>query len=282
MVDIKFYELVLVLYDLADMEANNTDDHDWSHSECQEVFRLDNSLMELTSQLQPARLDLRLSLIYARGIQKKLSMVLRDPEISVPGGFASEIIKELRVLRDRIKDELLDRKAYYLTTEEAALLEAWKEQFGDEVLVKLPLAKDDLKEAAQCLAFNRPVACVFHLMRAMEIVLLRVGKHLGITIVDRNGKPLMWGVIIERVRDRIAGWKDDDKRRLWDELLLGLTAVKNCWRNPTMHPQRTYTQAEAELVFGAVKDFLKMTAKILPKPRRRARKQSSQRVKIRL
>ena len=282
MVDIKFYELVLVLYDLADMEANNTNDRAWDHSECEEVFRLDNSLMELNSQLQPARLDLRLSFLYARGIQKKLVPFLCNPGISAPGGFASEIIKELRVLRDRIKDELLDRKAYYLTTEEATLLDGWRDQFGDEVLAKFPHAKDDLKEAAQCLAFNRPVACVFHLMRAMEVVLLRVGKCLGIDIVDKNGNPLMWGEIIKRVRTSISSWKDDDKRRPWDELLLGLTSVKNCWRNPTMHPQRTYTQGEAELVFGAVKDFLKMVAKVLPKPRRRARKQSSQRVKIRL
>jgi hypothetical protein len=41
--------------------------------------------------------------------------------------------------------------------------------FGDEFKTKFPSANVEIIEAGNCFAFDRFTACVFHLMRAMEI-----------------------------------------------------------------------------------------------------------------
>jgi hypothetical protein len=43
---------------------------------------------------------------------------------------------------------------------------------------------------------------------------------------------------------------------LFEELHASLDAVKNPWRNATMHVERKYTDDEAEHVFAAVRGFM--------------------------
>ena len=43
---------------------------------------------------------------------------------------------------------------------------------------------------------------------------------------------------------------------IFDDLYASLDAVKNPWRNATMHPANKYTQKEAEHVFAAVRGFV--------------------------
>ena len=42
----------------------------------------------------------------------------------------------------------------------------------------------------------------------------------------------------------------------FDALYASLDAVKNPWRNATMHPANKYTQEEAEHIFVSVKGFM--------------------------
>jgi hypothetical protein len=47
---------------------------------------------------------------------------------------------------------------------------------------------------------------------------------------------------------------------LFDGLYVSLDAVKNPWRNSTMHIDNKYTDDEAEHVFAAAKGFMKKLA----------------------
>ena len=47
---------------------------------------------------------------------------------------------------------------------------------------------------------------------------------------------------------------------LFEDLRASLEAVRNPWRNATMHIEKKYTDDEAEHIFVAVKGFMKKLA----------------------
>ncbi len=67
---------------------------------------------------------------------------------------------------------------------------------------------------------------------------------------------------MKNIRDAIdAKWPTTAARagadgEFFDALYASLDAVKNPWRNATMHPANKYTDEEAEHVFDAVRGFM--------------------------
>jgi hypothetical protein len=98
----------------------------------------------------------------------------------------------------------------------------------------------------------------------MEIGLRATARCLGIPdpikARERN-----WAVILEKIRTQIdAKWPASTRLRgdgvLFENIYTSLDAVKNSWRNSTMHVERTYTEEEAMHVFHAVKGFMSKVA----------------------
>jgi hypothetical protein len=124
----------------------------------------------------------------------------------------------------------------------------------------------ELDEAAKCIALGRPTAAVFHLMRLMEVGILALSRCLQIPDpvkpAERN-----WGVILRAIRENGIDkkWPTQADRmsgdgELFEGLCASLDAVKNPWRNATMHVENKYTDDEAEHVFVAVRGFMKKLA----------------------
>jgi hypothetical protein len=120
----------------------------------------------------------------------------------------------------------------------------------------------ELDEAGKCFALGRPTACVFHLMRIMEIGIRALAGCLNIPDpakpVEKN-----WGLILKRIKERIdSRWPQPSDRLAGDGLLFeslyaSLDAVRNPWRNETMHPASKYTDDEARHLIVAVEGFMK-------------------------
>jgi hypothetical protein len=102
-------------------------------------------------------------------------------------------------------------------------------------------------------------------MRLMEIGIGAVARCLGIPDPikpsERN-----WGRILESIQKGIdKHWPNSADRMsgdgaLFESLHASLDAVKNPWRNATMHVDNKYTDDEAEHIFMAVKGFMKKLA----------------------
>lgn len=171
------------------------------------------------------------------------------------GQFGSEILGSLidPVLQtiSAFHDELEGRLVVALTTKYADLFESTDPTFGDNVDAAFPLAAEDLNEAASCLALGRATACVFHLMRAMEYAVQRLSQCLGIENISRE-----WGKLLSDIAKAIEAMPKGAGRDSWSESHILLYHVKQAWRNDVMHPKKTYTQAEAEKVFEAVRSYL--------------------------
>jgi hypothetical protein len=135
--------------------------------------------------------------------------------------------------------------------------------FGVDVHTKFPSMTFEIDEAGKCLAFHRPTSTVFHFMRAMEIGIRSVSRCLGIPD-SVSGSGRNWGTILRLMKAEIdrrntavpAQWPVAGDRDLFEDAYISLDAVRNTWRNATMHVENTYTDDEAEHILVACRAFL--------------------------
>lgn len=141
--------------------------------------------------------------------------------------------------------------------------------FGSEVHDKFQSsAGDEIIEAGKCLAFQRGTACVFHLMRTLDIALDSIRQCLQLP------KPLKdqqknWGTVLGNIKKEIDDRKNPQHARQWqlvtDEQLFvdvhaSLVAIKDAWRNKTMHVEKSYTPEQAEQIWVLTKGFMQRVA----------------------
>jgi hypothetical protein len=136
--------------------------------------------------------------------------------------------------------------------------------FGKEVADKFPRLTEDIAEAGKSLAVARYTAAVFHLMRIMELTVQMFGKKLGVTLVGEK----VWQVILDQINVAIKNMPaktsaQKKKQADFAAAAAHLFNVKLAWRNPVMHPKKTYTADEAMEVFGHVKAWTRSVMVIL-------------------
>lgn len=135
--------------------------------------------------------------------------------------------------------------------------------FGVEVHSQFPSAVYEIEEAAKCLAVGRSTAAVFHLMRVMEVGIRAVARCLGvpdpIKAVGKNWGMILKNVLAARTAKSSASpkeWLCPDDEAYFDAVYATLDAVRNAWRNTTMHVENKYTDEEAEHILIAVRSFM--------------------------
>jgi hypothetical protein len=190
---------------------------------------------------------------------ERVRTVVTQPDVKFPA-----LLHPLRDLEGRVHDELRlnlfmaiprDRADYY----DKPIL------FGQAVADKFPDATYDIGEAGSSYATDRYTACVMHLMRSLEVALDAIGLGVGLpdaVIEARNS----WESLLKKVRKQIEAndasgdpaWQP--KRQFFVDAEAHLYAVKNAWRNPSMHLEKKYDDKEALRIYNAVKDFMEHLA----------------------
>jgi len=153
--------------------------------------------------------------------------------------LAAEVTQEIDALDRTLDSELMLRNAYVVTPKRfdiGHLLNAPSSLLGQGVYQRLRgVAQFDFTEACRCIAFARPTAAAFHLMRAVEETL----RQYYCSIVKRGRvEPLLWGPMIEHLTKR----RDSPPRALLDSL----TNIRVNFRNPTQHPEARYDMDAAQ------------------------------------
>jgi hypothetical protein len=99
-----------------------------------------------------------------------------------------------------------------------------------EVFLHLPeVAKYDLDECGKCIAFERPTAAAFHMLRGTEAVLRMFYNAL---VKRKRISSTLWGPIVDDLRKR--------RNPPPPELLNNLDNIRRSFRNPTQHPDKIY------------------------------------------
>jgi hypothetical protein len=112
--------------------------------------------------------------------------------------------------------------------------------FGPDITTTFSKCTFDIEEAGKCFAAGRRTASAFHLMRIMEYAVRRIARKLRVG-VNPNAT---WGQILHQLDAAINCLPDKTERQrtrilAYQGLKATLHAVKEAWRNPTMHPQAT-------------------------------------------
>jgi len=169
-------------------------------------------------------------------------------------------------VESRFRDELRLVRLFVLHGPKANLFGTAGDLAGWEVAFAFPSGSFEIEEAAKCLALGRATASAFHSMRLLEIGIRALAKHLAIPDPTKPAEK-NWGVVLKAIKDAIdRQWPV--KTRLpgsegseIEALYATLDAVKNPWRNATMHVETIYTEAEAQHILNCVVVFMQKLEK---------------------
>ena len=133
--------------------------------------------------------------------------------------------------------------------------------FGKAVGDAFPSATYDIAESGACLALDRGTACVFHLMRVLEIGLTVLGAKFGVSLAHTN-----WAPAIEEIESKIRNMHKDpawkalpdckEQQEFYAQAASHFGILKDAWRNHTMHKRGFYTEEQAEHLFLNIKGFM--------------------------
>lgn len=162
-----------------------------------------------------------------------------------------------------LQRELTQAKLISLNSQERLWFAPSEPMFGAPFAVQFNThGTFELEEAGKCMGLGRPTAAVFHLMRLLEVGIRAMAQCLGIPDPikpsERN-----WAIILKNMMDDgikvkwpTAADRMSGDGALFESLHASLDAVKNPFRNGTMHVENKYTDAEAQHIFALVKGFM--------------------------
>ncbi len=175
------------------------------------------------------------------------------------------LVEDVKNLRARLHDELITRKFIYIDSKFAKYYRQ-PDLFGQEVNDCFPASIDDIQDAGTALATGLGTSCVMHLMRIIEAALKVLASGLGIPYA------ISWEAYLTKIEKNISAkhttkspeWKTVEK--FYRDVSGDLFTIKQAWRNPTMHIERSYSTEEAEQIFLAVKTLMqRMALNLKPK-----------------
>jgi hypothetical protein len=164
-----------------------------------------------------------------------------------------EEMSQMRVdLVNRMIHELKRRSFFQLKPDVAAYFET-AHPFGEQVFQSFGSTAHDIEEACKCYACERHDATVFHLMRAMESPLRCLAKTVHVKYSPG------WAGYLNRIDKKLRNPKTK-LRKARKEFLSNtsvlLWAVKDAWRNETMHLEKQYSPEQAAEIFRSVRAFM--------------------------
>lgn len=188
---------------------------------------------------------------------------------------------DLSILHDRISDEIKDITFGFIPKEKTQFFEQ-EALFGKEVNERFPSAIQDISEAGNCYAYGLYTACVFHLMRVVEIgaksmvCAMKAQKHITTSVSIKGTKTIVkkpielcdWGTLIKGLESSIRELEQGTKTSLKKKEMLAYYShavgvfrnFKDAWRNNVAHSHKIYDVEETKNIIDNTKQFLKHLA----------------------
>ena len=214
-------------------------------------------------------------------VKKALARIIEECKfmgLSMTAIYAEKCLQEvdsskseewsLRVdtLEERFRDEIRDLTFFFIPQDKLNYYQK-PDLFGTAVMANFPAANHEASEAGKCFATARYTACVFHLMRVLEIALKSVSKGLAIPDSTRDAER-NWGKILGKIKVQIeqnnsqkkndVAWQKD--KDFYENTYAYLEGVRNPWRNATMHVETNYDEEGASDIFNATSALMRHIA----------------------
>jgi hypothetical protein len=168
----------------------------------------------------------------------------KDAEFELTDDYAKRISKAASEIRMTFEAETRGVFTYVVTDKRMdvrKLLSGIDELFAPETFDALPdFARYDFTESGKCIAFERPTAAAFHVLRGTESVLRSFYKRY----VRPAQSGLTWGQMTNALTSKSKGKKPDHI------VLQNLDHIRVSFRNPTQHPDKIYDIQESQELFS--------------------------------
>lgn len=208
-----------------------------------------------------AELDLQVTIRAAfeiRGIQEELASLPQEAKLT--SAQSTKLNRAIKALRQTMEAELQGIHAYTISPKRLdteKLTGDVSTLFAPEVFSSLsPVAQYDITEAGRCIAFERPTAAAFHLMRATEETLR--GYYCHHVKRDRIS-PMLWYPMVQALQQHRRAKINDTLHRQLDN-------IRVSFRNPTQHPDKVYDIQEAQDLFGLCVDAINRMRRVCGDP----------------
>lgn len=144
------------------------------------------------------------------------------------------LVDQVKAVEGLVKKETKGNWFFYVSKERGQYFptEAVPWLFGEAVSQSFPEAAFDISESGTCLALARPTACVFHLMRVLEIGLAAIGHQFKISLSHAN-----WKTAIDQIESAVRKMDSDPE-----------------WRDRSDRKEQQEAFAQAIGHFGVIKD----------------------------
>jgi len=187
-----------------------------------------------------------------------------------------QIRVQIQELRQAIVSDLNERTFMYVSPEEAQFYEQGA-LFGKEIAERFPQANQEITSAGNCFATGNNTACVFHLMRSIEITArimvdkLRVRKYL-----DRPVVLCDWGDLTRALDKGVEALAQGKRKSLsktetfefYNHAVSQFRNFKNAWRNNVSHTRKVYGAGETKDIIDNTRQFMTHLAMRLREPRK--------------
>ncbi len=182
-----------------------------------------------------------------------------DRDCTVPGEKRAIRLDEFRKL---IFDEMSQHLFFWVPPDRASWHgKTGRQILGDECVNRFSKSDvaNEAEQAAKCFAFGQYTACVFHLMRISEAGVKALALAIG---YEWNQYP-NWGKFFKQYDAQMATsptkhvepWLTHSQ--FLEDAGGNLRAVKDAWRNDTMHLDKVYDEDQARHLLAVIPSFMR-------------------------
>lgn len=182
----------------------------------------------------------------------------------------ASLVHNLGNALERLRDEAGSRLFFRIATENVsyyraftadAEVENYVEKGWMPIFQAFPSTKYDATEAFKTHALGRSTACVFHLMRVLELGLTALGGVFGVSLAHTNWAPAL-DQIEKQIREmhKDPTWKAladcKEQQEFYAQTASHFGIFKDAWRNYTAHARGKYDEQEALDILNSVRAFM--------------------------
>lgn len=203
----------------------------------------------------------------------RLSRVLKEQitraslRITKDSCGVTEIHTMFREIHNNIIVEFRHRWFLEIPEEKRHYYEQRSPLFGMNVANVFPSATSDIAAASRCLALDEWTACVFHLMRVLEIGLHEMAKTVGLSETEIGFEN--WKIIIDQIEKKTKEFDELTPKsatksktlQFYSELATNFRLFKDAWRNHVSHSRTNYDERDAIIIYNNVQAFMQTLAK---------------------
>jgi len=178
-----------------------------------------------------------------------------------PGFTFKDLRDAMTDIGSRLNDELSMVKMFVVNPQNSMWFQPGTFLLGQMVADRFPSMVFELEEAGKCFALGRSTASAFHSMRSLEIAIRALAAFLGVPDplrpAERN-----WAYVLKTIKESMDERYPANCRMPGSEgatveaLYASLDAIKNPWRNATMHTENVYQPHEANHIMQCLLVFM--------------------------